>query len=146
MLEILSTFSWLLVALDFTMMVVYVNLITRLTVLLPAIAVDAPGAGWANAYGDTEGYTLRIFMAYVVGFVLIVLAGLAAFGIVFGGAIIVGVATSSVSAAEGLARVIAYVFMAALLVVYVTFFVALTSRAFEAVANRMKAPQQIFQR
>ena len=42
------------------LMLVGCVLVLRLTILLPAIAVDAPGATWRNAYRDTRGYVLRL--------------------------------------------------------------------------------------
>ncbi|MCZ7642386.1 MAG: hypothetical protein M5U33_06165 [Pseudorhodoplanes sp.] len=33
----------------------------RVLILFPAIAVDAPGARWRNAYFDTKGHTWRVF-------------------------------------------------------------------------------------
>src|SRR5206468_513086 len=34
----------------------------RLSILFPAIAVDAPGANWRNAMADTRGYALPIVL------------------------------------------------------------------------------------
>lgn len=33
----------------------------RMLILFPAVAVDAPGAGWRNAVDDTKGHTWRVF-------------------------------------------------------------------------------------
>lgn len=137
----LSTFSWALAVACLGMIVLFAALITRLSVLLPAIAVDAPGANWSNAYSDTKGYVLRIFMAYTVGLMLIVLAGALAFAVVWLVATIVGIAMLSASTAAVLARVGVHVAMAAFSVLYMTFFVALASRVFQAVADRLTAPK-----
>jgi hypothetical protein len=40
--------------------------VLRLTILLPAIAVDAPGASVRNAFADTGGHTWLIVKAYFV--------------------------------------------------------------------------------
>ena len=40
----------------------------RLTVLFPAIAVDAPGATAANSIADTRGFALDIFVIYLLAF------------------------------------------------------------------------------
>ena len=38
----------------------------RLTLLLPAIAVDAPGASLANAFADTEGHIFGMLFIFVL--------------------------------------------------------------------------------
>jgi len=43
------------------LMLVGVFVSTRLIVLFPAVAVDAPGAGFRNAFDDTRGFFWRIF-------------------------------------------------------------------------------------
>ena len=42
------------------LMIVGLVFTLRLTILLPAIAVDAPGASWRSAYKDTRGHVSRI--------------------------------------------------------------------------------------
>jgi hypothetical protein len=42
--------------------VVILVLSLRITILFPAVAVDAPGATWSHAIADTRGYALRIFI------------------------------------------------------------------------------------
>jgi hypothetical protein len=37
----------------------------RMTLLFPAIAVDAPGATWLSAYQDTKGYSFGICIIYI---------------------------------------------------------------------------------
>ena len=48
------------------MMIVAIVVFVRLTVLFPAIAIDAPGAGAANAVADSKGHGTSIFMIYVL--------------------------------------------------------------------------------
>ena len=36
-----------------------------MTLILPAIAADAPGATWVNAYQDTRGHSLGILLIYL---------------------------------------------------------------------------------
>lgn len=45
----------------FVAMIVAVIVALRVLILFPAIAVDAPGARWRNAYFDTKGHTWRVF-------------------------------------------------------------------------------------
>ena len=52
--------------LSFALMVVFIFLTFRLTILFPAIAVDAPGATAGNAYADTKGSFWRIFVIFVI--------------------------------------------------------------------------------
>jgi Ca2+/H+ antiporter len=50
----------------------------RLTTLFPAIAVDAPGAGWRKALAETRGHVWRIFLIGVLAFLpVMVVAALA---------------------------------------------------------------------
>ena len=50
------------VALLLIFVIVALVLSLRITILFPAVAVDAPGATWSNAIADTRGYALRIFI------------------------------------------------------------------------------------
>ncbi len=47
-------------------LVVYVIVGLRLTVLFPAIAVDAPGATASNSVADTRGFTVDICLIYLL--------------------------------------------------------------------------------
>jgi hypothetical protein len=47
-------------ALIFALLVGCLFVILRATILFPAIAVDAPGATWSDAFTDTRGYVWRI--------------------------------------------------------------------------------------
>lgn len=53
-----------LLALPVFILLVFVAL--RLTLLFPAIAVDAAGASWRNAYQDTKSYVLRILATFIL--------------------------------------------------------------------------------
>jgi hypothetical protein len=48
-------------------LVVAFYVVLRLLILFPAIAVDARGAHWRNAFADTKGQTGRVFGAILVG-------------------------------------------------------------------------------
>lgn len=132
----LSGLSWMLAAALVAAIIAVWVVLARLSVLFPAIAIDAPGASWRNAFADTRGYAFRIFMTYAVGVLLFLLAVAIAMALVWGGSIIVGVVTST-SIGVVVARVGVHVGMAALSVVYMTFFVALASRIFQTVADRL---------
>ena len=66
------------------MVVIGLVVLIRLSLLLPAIAVDAPGASVANSVADTKGHAWMIVKPYltiVVVFVLIVMAAAALAGL-----------------------------------------------------------------
>jgi hypothetical protein len=48
---------------------VIARVILSIAILFPAVATDAPGAGWRNARDDSEGHIGRIFCAFALGFV-----------------------------------------------------------------------------
>lgn len=48
------------------LLIAVVILLTRMLILFPAIAVDAPGAAWGNALLDSKGHSLRIFFTVLV--------------------------------------------------------------------------------
>jgi hypothetical protein len=45
----------------FVLFIVILIVVLRRAILFPAIAVDAPGAGWSNARNDTKGNSWRVF-------------------------------------------------------------------------------------
>lgn len=55
----LGNVGWLV--LSIILAIVGFFFVMRLTILFPAIAVDAPGATWRSAYEDTRGHVSRIF-------------------------------------------------------------------------------------
>jgi len=46
-----------------------VRVTLRAAILFPAVATDAPGAGWRNARDDSEEHIFRMFCAFALGFV-----------------------------------------------------------------------------
>ena len=64
--------GWILV-LGFAAPLVACFVIVRVTlsvaILFPAVATDAPGAGWHNARDDSEEHIFRMFCAFALGFV-----------------------------------------------------------------------------
>jgi hypothetical protein len=110
--------------------IVFVSL--RLTILFPAIAVDAPGATVSNAFADSQGHVLGILFISLVATIPV-----AAY--IF----IVGTLLASTKAATGL-RAESYVVVvlgaSAQLIGYVLL-VAMASRVFQALADRvLRAP------
>jgi hypothetical protein len=66
---------WLLWGLVAPLILLLMVLCLRMTLLLPAIAVDAAGATWVNAYSDTKGHSLGIFLIYLASVVPLVIVG-----------------------------------------------------------------------
>jgi len=48
---------------------IIVRVTLRAAILFPAVATDAPGAGWRNARDDSEEHIFRMFCAFALGFV-----------------------------------------------------------------------------
>jgi hypothetical protein len=48
---------------------VIVRVTLSIAILFPAVATDAPGAGWRNARDDSEEHIFRMFCAFALGFV-----------------------------------------------------------------------------
>jgi hypothetical protein len=48
---------------------VITRVILSIAILFPAVATDAPGAGWRNAREDSKEHIYRIFCAFALGFV-----------------------------------------------------------------------------
>jgi hypothetical protein len=115
---------WLLIV-----MVVILILTLRMTILFPAVAVDAPGATWSNAIADTRGYALRIFIVGLVS----VLPPFALSLLLLDGA---GVGRPGVSAGK-LAAVVA---SGGLGTLTVTLLVVIASRFYEWLGDRVKRP------
>jgi hypothetical protein len=53
---------WFMLIFGFIIVVVAL----RVTILFPAVAVDAPSASWRNAMADTAGFAWRIFMTGII--------------------------------------------------------------------------------
>jgi hypothetical protein len=48
---------------------VIVRVTLSIAILFPAVAIDAPGAGWRNARDDSEEHIFHMFCAFALGFV-----------------------------------------------------------------------------
>lgn len=107
----------------------------RLIILFPAIAVDAPGATWRNAMADTKGSAWRIlFIGFVTALPLI------------GAALLLGLIALSLGMPTEVARssigwiAVTSVFDAAFGVVGFTLAVAVASRLYKELGNRVNQP------
>jgi hypothetical protein len=117
------------VALLFIFIVVGLVLSLRITILFPAVAVDAPGATWSNAIADTRGYALRIFIVglmtvfppVVVSMLLLYPAGL----------------RGPTGIAGNLAAIVS---TGALSTLTITLLVVVASRFYEWLGDRVKRP------
>jgi hypothetical protein len=70
--RLLDWWYWILVL---PLVLLPIVLCLRMTLLFPAIAVDAPGATWTNAYHDTKGHSWGIFLIYLVATIPAILFG-----------------------------------------------------------------------
>jgi hypothetical protein len=104
----------------------------RLTIFLPAIAVDAPGASVRNAFADTSGHVWLIVKAYLtilmpVILILISMAVLAALG-----------GVDDIFSHSGNGSVAANAFFGALGFLVSTSFSIISARLFMKIADRVK--------
>jgi hypothetical protein len=114
------------------MLIVFVAIIVvtlRITIIFPAIAVDAPGASWENVMADTKGYAWRIFLFGLLAALplivpALILITLAAIGTARGSSWIFGPITM--------------IFGAALSVIAMTLFIIVASRVYLWIGNRVK--------
>ena len=70
--RLLDWWYWIVIA---PLVLLPIVLCLRMTLLFPAIAVDAPGASWVNAYQDTKGHSWGIFLIYIAASIPAVLLG-----------------------------------------------------------------------
>ncbi len=109
-------------------MLVLIVLSLRITILFPAVAVDAPGATWSNAIADTRGYALRIFLVgLVTAFPLLVGAGLLLYA--------VGLERSKAVTSQ----LVGIVATGALSLLGLTLFVIIASHFYEWLGDRVKS-------
>jgi hypothetical protein len=70
LLGVLQTLNWSVWASSSVFalaLIAAVGVMLRLTILLPALAVEAPGATPSHALADTKGYALRILALFLLG-------------------------------------------------------------------------------
>ena len=116
--------------LSIALVIVCIFLTFRLTILFPAIAVDAVGTTAGNAYADTKGNVWRIFIIFVLAILPFMALALVLF---FLGAISVPKNTGPLGIAGQVATAIIGVPAYAL-------FVAIASRLFQALGDRVNQP------
>jgi hypothetical protein len=103
----------------------------RLTIIFPAVAVDAPGATWQNVMADTKGYAWRIFLFGLVATLPLVLPAL----------LLVAMADVGDPARPWLAPGgLSVIFSSVLSVVALTLFIVVASRLYLWIGNRTKQP------
>jgi hypothetical protein len=102
----------------------------RLTIIFPAVAVDAPGATWRNVMADTKGYVWRIFLFGLVACLPFIVIALA-----FGALVGFEPATRS-----WIASGLFIIFSAASSVVALTLFIVVASRLYLWLGNRTNQP------
>jgi hypothetical protein len=72
LLGVLQTYNWSLPASTFVFalaLIAAIGVSLRLSILLPALAVEAPGATPSHALADTKGYVLRVLALFLLGLV-----------------------------------------------------------------------------
>ncbi len=116
--------------LTFAIMIVCFFLTFRLTILFPAIAVEAPGASAANAYADSKGNVWRIFFIFFLTILPFVAFAL---GLYFLGLISTARDISPLKIAGQIVSAIVGVPAYAL-------FVAIASRIFQALGDHLNRP------
>ncbi len=99
----------------------------RLSILFPAIAVDAPGATATNAWADSRGHTFGIFLIFLLA-CLPIIVGLVLF--------IVPFAMNETNQGGGLGLT-EMVVMAVVMGFFLVLCVAIASRLYQALADRL---------
>lgn len=108
-------------------LVLFLIVSLRLTIMFPAVAVDAPGATWQNVVADTKGYVWRIFWIDVVAFLPL---GVVAFLLEF--------SVSGRTAALSAPNIASVIVSAVLGVLGRMLFVVIASRFYLWIGNRTK--------
>lgn len=110
--------------------VVVVAITARLSILFPAVAVGAPQANAANAWADSEGHVLRIFLVFVAASVpLMAVTLLKVFALGPG-------ITKRGSVLEVVDMIVSSPLQAGFVILYV----AVASRLFQALGRRLIGP------
>lgn len=117
-------------------LVAAIYLLLRLVLLLPAVAVDAQGATLANAWADSQGHVLRIFLIMLLVFlpffiVVFVIAFIAA---------LIGLINIPPAPPTFLHRAFDGIFTTLLTLVATAMAASVTARLCETLANRLRQP------
>ena len=109
------------------LLIAIIIIMLRLTIIFPAIAVDAPGATWRNVMADTKGYVWRIFLLGLVACLPLLVPAL-------GLTALFGFGTSGSWVGKALIMAIA----AVLSVIGQTLFIVIASRIYLWIGDRTK--------
>ncbi len=123
---ILLSLMWLMLWLIVMVVMSIVSL--RLIILFPAIAVDAPGATWRNAMADTKGNFWRIFFICLVALLPIVVMLVLLVRVT---------AATNASASPAAGAVFAVILRGVIGVIAPTVAVALASRLYQQLGERL---------
>jgi len=113
----------------FAATVVVTFVILRLTILFPAIAIGAPGTSGASAFGDTKGHVIGILFIFVLAILPAVTFVAAAALLLF--------SPKSIEGGFSLAGILFAVVLAVLQVTVYLLLVAVASRVFQSLAERV---------
>ena len=102
----------------------------RLTIIFPAVAVDAPGATWRNVMADTKGYVWRIFLLGLVASLPLIVLVLVASALV----------GFRIASRSWITSGFFMIFTAGLGVVALTLFIVIASRVYLWIGDRTKRP------
>ena len=127
----LTAFYYLIALAGMPIILVAVIIVTlRLTIIFPAVAVDAPGADWGNVMADTKGHVWRIFLLGLVAGLPLIVPALA-----LGALVGFGSPTRS-----WIVGALSIIFIAILSVIALTLFIVVASRLYLWIGNRTKQP------
>ena len=104
------------------------GLATQLLVLFPAVAVDAPGAGWQNAFSDTRSHFWFSLAVTILPFIPIGLLGVA----------VASLFRFSPGSLTGL--VVSLAWLGAVLLIASTLAAVIASRLYQVVGDRLNTP------
>jgi hypothetical protein len=121
----LSPFAGLVVA---VIIIIALGLFSvRLSILFPAIAIEARGATAANALADTNGHALRIFLIFLLALLPLTVVAIGVTLMLGHGVTVPGSPAAIINLVAG----------AAIQIVALSLCVAIASRVFEALADRV---------
>jgi hypothetical protein len=110
----------------------------RVIILLPSVAVDAPGASWSRAMADTKGYTWRILFIVLLATLPLVFVRLIVSRLL--GDLGITAATGVPSGPPLTAQVALAIFNGAIRVIAYTLAVVIASRLYERLGDRVNQP------
>ena len=103
-------------------------IVTQLLVLFPAVAVDAPGAGWQNAFSDSRNHIWFVLAVTILPFIPIGLLGVAVTPLL------------RFSAGSLIGLVAGLLWLGAMLLIASTLGAAIASRLYQVVGYRLNTP------